>query len=343
MEDSKQVKRFFNVEYDLSSTEFIADKLELVSNEHQAANPDYLCKVTTFCVPDKQLVVSTTEENREFFGADNVLLANRNLVDQSFLTLDDSMIKTFEITIKANTTIPSYITALDMAQAKADEMFEADDTKLPLVTVIDYRWGNKPASLSASIFSDVDVDGNIIPLIGGKDGNANVVAGNGANGKIMESILGDVIIDNTRNTDDQDVYSSLIGRGDKLNDVNIVGGGNIYTNYVNVELLDSEVYTMLITLPNNKDIIINAYDTGYVGGNAQLISTVNATVLYDGKIYNKSPFEIPELVTKDDEDNIYFDNELLLIQVDEHTTNEKFWNKELDIKLSTGFKLKETE
>jgi len=179
-----QVKKVFNVEYDLTSEEFKSQKQDDVSEKCQSMHTGMICKITTFCVKDKQLVVSTTEENRAFMGASDKLLAHRPLAEQSFLNMDDDMVKTFEITITADTDLEDYVTAIDLAQAKADEMFEADDSKLPLVTVVDYRWGNVPATLTATVFSDVDADGNPIPLVGGTDSSANVVIGDLENGNL---------------------------------------------------------------------------------------------------------------------------------------------------------------
>jgi len=155
----KTVKKVLNVEYDLSSADFIAQKQDQVSQEYQDRHPNDLVKVTTFCVPDKAIVVSTTQENVDFMGAADKMLATRPLEDQSLLTLDDEMLKTYEITITAGTDLPDYVTAINIAQAKADEMFKADDSKIPLVTVIDYRWGNVPATVSATLFGGL-IDAN---------------------------------------------------------------------------------------------------------------------------------------------------------------------------------------
>jgi len=186
--ESKKIKKIFNVEYDLTSEEFKAQKQDEISEKCQAKHGDMICKITTFCAKDKQLVVSTTEKNRAFMGAASKLLAHRPLAEQSFLNMDDDMVKTYEITITADTDLEDYVTAIDIAQSKADEMFEADDSKLPLVTVIDYRWGNVPATLTATVFSDVDADGNIIPLIGNTDSSANVIVGDGQRGKVVKDL-----------------------------------------------------------------------------------------------------------------------------------------------------------
>jgi len=174
----KKVKKAFNVEYDLTSQEFKETKMDMVSEKCQTMHGDsVLCKVMTYCVPDHQLVIHTTAENQEFMGAPSMELAMRPLAEQSFLTMDDDMVKTYEITITANTDLPDYVTALNIAQAKADKMFEEDDTKIPLVTVIDYRWGNSPATIGASIFTSTDEDGNSISLIGATDSAAVVHVG----------------------------------------------------------------------------------------------------------------------------------------------------------------------
>jgi len=136
---NEKSKKVFNIEYDLTSEEFKTQKQDEVSENLQNKYPAHIVKVTTFCVPDKQLVVSTTQDNVDFMGAASKELAFRPLQDQSFLTMDDDMVRTYEITITINTDLPDYVTALNVAQAKADEMFEDDDSKMPLVTVIDYR------------------------------------------------------------------------------------------------------------------------------------------------------------------------------------------------------------
>ncbi len=201
----KKVKKVFNVEYDLTSEEFKETKQDMISEKCQAKHgDDFICKVTTFCVPDKQIVISTTEDNRNFMGAGDKLLAHRPLAEQSFLNMDDDMVKTYEITITADTDLADYVTAIDVAQAKADEMFEKDDSKLPLVTVIDYRWGNVPMTLTATVFTDVDEDGNRISLIG--DTKDSVAVGDAEAGKnYLAKIhynyneINKVNIDNTKN------------------------------------------------------------------------------------------------------------------------------------------------
>ena len=184
----KPIKKVFNVEYDLTSEEFKLQKQDEISAKCQTKHKDFICKITTFCTKDKQMVIHTTQENVDFMGASSKLLAFRPLAEQSFLTMDDDMVKTYEIVITADTDLPDYVSALDIAQAKADEMFEADDSKMPLVTVVDYRWGNTPATLSASVFGDTDENGNTIPLINAT-APTNVIGGNKENGKeVLENL-----------------------------------------------------------------------------------------------------------------------------------------------------------
>jgi len=171
----KQVKKVFNVEYDLTSEEFKAQKQDEISQKCQDIHPDTICKITTFTVPDKQIIVHTTQENVDYMGAVDTALAHRPLEEQSFLTMDDDMVKTYEITITSSSDLPDYETALAIAQKRADDMFNNDDSKLPLVTVIDYKWGNVPTTLTATIFSSTDAEGNNISLIG--DTKDNVVVG----------------------------------------------------------------------------------------------------------------------------------------------------------------------
>jgi len=180
----KKLKEVFHVEYNLTSTEFKNTEMEKISKECQTKHGDsVMCEITTLCVPDHQLVVHTTQENADFFGAPSTELGTKALIDKSLLTADDDMIKTWKIIITKDTDLPDYITAINLAQAKADKMFEEDDSKIPLVTVKDYRWGNNDATITASIFSTEDEDGNLTPLVGATDSAANVVLGDPEAGK----------------------------------------------------------------------------------------------------------------------------------------------------------------
>ena len=161
----KQVKKVFNVEYDLTSEEFKAQKQDEVSEKYQNTYKEYIVKVTTFCAKDKQIVIHTTQETSDLMGTGSKELAQRHMKEQSFLTMDDDMTKTYEINVMLDSDLPDYETVLNIAQSKANEMFEKDDSKIPLVTVIDYKWKNPPTTISASLFSEIDEEGNILSLI----------------------------------------------------------------------------------------------------------------------------------------------------------------------------------
>jgi len=184
----KPVKKILNVEYDLSSADFIEQKMDEISTHHQERSNDFIVKVTTYCVPDHAFVVSTTEESASFMGAPGKMLANRPVKDDTMLTMDDDMVKTYEITITKDTDLPDYVTAINVAQAKADKMFEEDDTKIPLIVVIDYRWGNPKTIVSASIFTDTDEDGKPLCTIGYSDSAANVVLGDAEAGAKADEV-----------------------------------------------------------------------------------------------------------------------------------------------------------
>jgi len=171
-----KIKKCLNVEYDLTSDEFKVQKQDEVSAKFQAKYPDYLVKVMTFCVADKNLVIHTTENNKSFIGASDKMLAHRPIKEQSFLNMDDEMLKTYEINITKDSPISDYETALDTAQDVADNLFEQDDTKIPVVTVIDYKWGNSPKVLSSSLFTELDENGDTVSLIGQSDSAIEVIA-----------------------------------------------------------------------------------------------------------------------------------------------------------------------
>lgn len=180
-----RIKKIFNYEDTLTSAEFIANKQDMISEQCQAKNPNMLCKVTTYCLADKQFVIHTTEENRVSLGAVERMLAHRPMADQSLLTLDNEMTNTWEINITADTPLPDYVTALDVAQSKVDAMFDEDKTKLPIVTVVDYRWGNSVTQVLPSVFGEVDIDGNTVPT---PQPTPNLSGGNSENGKSVLSI-----------------------------------------------------------------------------------------------------------------------------------------------------------
>jgi len=158
-----QIKKVFNLEETLTSDEFISNKQDSISDKYQLRYPNMLCKVYTYCVEDKKFVIHTTEDRATSVGASGKLLGHNPIDDQSLLTLDNEMTGTWEIVIASDTDISDYTTALDVAQAKADEMMEADKSKMPIVTVIDYRWGNPVTQIVPTIFGETDEDGNLVP------------------------------------------------------------------------------------------------------------------------------------------------------------------------------------
>jgi len=120
-------------------------------------------------------------------GTGSKELAQRHMKEQSFLTMDDDMTKTYELNIMKSSDILDYETALNIAQSKADDMFKADDSKIPLVTVIDYKWLNAPTTISASLFSEIDEEGNILSLIN-PQAYVNVAIGDYLLGKLHKDI-----------------------------------------------------------------------------------------------------------------------------------------------------------
>jgi len=180
----KEVKKVLNIEKDLSSTDFISQKMGEVTKRIQNKYSDKIVKVTTLCVQDKQLVISCTEESKIFMGAPSIglntpleLLSQQALNSLSLVTLDNEMINTYELILTFDSTIPDYTSAINAAQAKADEIFEENDTKIPLVTVIDYRWGNPNKTISASIFGEEDPEGKVVPYLNGT-ATINITGGN---------------------------------------------------------------------------------------------------------------------------------------------------------------------
>jgi len=160
-----KVKKLLYVEETLNEADYIAQRQDSIVADKQALYPNMIVKVTTFIAVDNKMIVSTTEENKILMGAGDKMLANRPLEEHSLLKLDDEMMSTYELTIAADTDLESYVMAIDVAQAKADQLFERNKTKMPIIEVIDYRWGNDPVTVTASVFGNIDVDGNTVPVI----------------------------------------------------------------------------------------------------------------------------------------------------------------------------------
>jgi len=177
----KDVKKILHIEYDLNSEEFKSQKLNQVTKKYQRMHPSKLVKVTTYCVQNKQLLTSCTQENKSLIGAGSNILEDISLSNFSLVTLDNEMLNTFELTITASSTIPSYEEAVNIAQAKADALFRKDDTKIPLVTIIDYRFGQPENTVSSSIFGTVDESGNVVTEINGS-ADITITGGNLAAG-----------------------------------------------------------------------------------------------------------------------------------------------------------------
>jgi len=323
----KRVKKVLNIEYDLDSVDFIAQKQDEISSKFQAKYEDnIICKVTTFCVPDKAIVVSTTQENVNFMGAASKMLAQRPLQDQSILTLDDEMLKTFEITITAGTDLPDYVTAINVAQAKADKMFEEDDSKIPLVTVIDYRWGNSPATVSASIFGG---------LLNSQDPTSEVVIGD-----VEEGIayLNNPIKFNEATGGDNESFNKWIGRDDNKNDVYISGSNqHFYVNRfttdftVNDDTENGSVFSLFVKLSNGEILELEAgrsYDRDSTGCS---LWGDPSTYKYKGKKYSGDLDDLD--FYKKDGDIATFDGcAFLNFFNNEHA----YWDKSLQISLGKG-------
>jgi len=115
----KAIKKILNIEYDLTSDEFIDQKMVFMTDEIQRKYNGSLVKVTTYCTRDKELVVSTTPGNAQFIGAPTHILERKHISQQALSNLDNEMLMTFEITIMNNSTIDSYESALNVAQASS--------------------------------------------------------------------------------------------------------------------------------------------------------------------------------------------------------------------------------
>jgi len=323
----KRVKKVLNIEYDLSSDDFIVQKQDEISLKFQTKySEDVICKVTTFCVPDKHLVISTTEENRSFMGAADKMLAQRPLQDQSILTLDDEMLKTYEITITADTDLPDYVTAINVAQAKADKMFKEDDSKIPLVTVIDYRWGNKPATVSASLFGG---------LLNSQDPTSEVVIGDTEAGT---NYLNNPAEFNKATGDDGESFNKWIGRDDNKSDAYISGSNQHFyvnrftTNFtVDDDTENGSVFSLFVKLSNGEILQIEAgksYDRESTGcslwGNP-------STYIYKGEKLSGALKNID--FYKKDGNTATFDGCAFLNFFNDE---ECYWDKSLQISLGKG-------
>ena len=177
-----QIKKIFNLEEVLTSDDFIAQKQDAITIQYQRKYSGLLVKVYTYCKEDRKIVISITEESKTFVGSSDKTLAHRLIDEQSLLSLDNEMTDTYELIITTDTALPDYVTAIDVAQAKADEKFDSNKSLLPIITVVDYRWGNPVTLVLPTVFGDTDVDGNLIPP---DIGNPLISIGDKENGKTV--------------------------------------------------------------------------------------------------------------------------------------------------------------
>jgi len=151
----KDIIRLLNIDEEHTIEEFKSSIMDEVSTKEQNKFPGTVVEVTTYVVKSKKLITHVAKSNLKYLGTDNVIVNEDDFNKESLLNLDDKMINTFKLALVADSTIPTEQNSMDVAQAKADEMFEEDKTRIPLVTVKDYRKMYKDRLVTASILGGV--------------------------------------------------------------------------------------------------------------------------------------------------------------------------------------------
>jgi len=183
----KNIKKVLVINQDNTLSEYL-EKLPAITDEKQKEFPDYLVKVYSFLTKDKKVVISTTPSNYKFMGVESGVYDIMDIKDLNLFTLDQEMLEIYEIVITKNSLIPTYQDAVNYAQHKADELFKNDGTRIPIVYIIDYKFGNNPVAISASIFGEIDAEGNTVPLLN-PSAPVNITGGNTEEGiEVQNSI-----------------------------------------------------------------------------------------------------------------------------------------------------------
>jgi hypothetical protein len=150
-----EVKVGCYIERTLTSTEFInANRHIELADELKSANHISTCKMYSFIAADQKLIVSITEEDRVDLGLTSSIVGNFDLATYPLGNLHKSITRTYEIMVRADSELATdYETAVDMAQAQADQFLNEDPTKLPIVKLVDYKFNQPTILILPSVFN----------------------------------------------------------------------------------------------------------------------------------------------------------------------------------------------
>jgi len=116
------------------------EEINTIQNEY----PYRLIKLFIIFLIDKKVIVLVAKDKIELLKGttSSNILTYQNLEDYSILNLNESFLNQFEINITKNGTTASYYEAVIKAKEKVNSFFEANQTKIPIVKLVDYKFGN---------------------------------------------------------------------------------------------------------------------------------------------------------------------------------------------------------
>lgn len=150
----KSINTKFHIEYELTSSDFIMDKLESVMDYYEMLSAGQGYKVLVYCASTMEVITCFTPTMQNKVGHANLHLKTELLYEVDVMLLGD-VLTFYDMTVELQTGELSYDKVLKKAQAVAETILEKRDT-IPLVVVTDYGFDKDPVVLTASIFGGTD-------------------------------------------------------------------------------------------------------------------------------------------------------------------------------------------
>jgi len=313
------IKKVLYINEDIPSSDFTEQMQDDVINEYSKKYPNMVLKVYGFFTQDKNLLIFTDNNGSSILGVPKMLKSS-SISSININSLTDSMIQTYEFIITSDSILASYQDALDIAQEKADSLFKNDNQRIPIINIIDYKFGNNLSIVSSSEFGETDDNGNIVPLLGTTPDTVEFSGGNPSQGKEkLEAIKNREVLyfdfnptDFKRLTNFRFDYSNEEIHVDdaSFNTSEILEDGSIVVAYNIYE--DNRVIINTINSKNNNDVLKSqtiqlndVYGAGlYVSSNSNFIAIQEYG--NNSKFYNNRV-----IILKKDSDGEYIEDSIL--------------------------------
>jgi len=301
------IKKVLYINEDIPSPDFTEQMQDDVINSYTEKYPDMIVKVYGFFTQDKNLLIFTDNQGAEIIGVPKMLKSS-SINTININSLSDSMIQTYEFIITSDSKLQTYQDAVDIAQAKADYLFKYDNQRIPIINIIDYKFGNSLATVSASVFGNIDVEGNVEPLLGTTPESLNLIGGNSNIGKEkLEAI----------NNNNDSYFRFTPSNFNKIDGINYdYSDITDRINFVvtsNSDILEDNTLVVSTNLYKQNNIVINTYDVE----TNNIIKTQNYDLsnIYYAQIY-VTPSSNYIAIQEQGKDDKYYNNRTIILKKD---------------------------